>query len=387
MKQFSILSILFSLVVLASCGKGKATANDNSLEGLKAQLTEKQAAFDKLQTEIRDLQTKILALDSSAAASTKLLVQTMTVPRRDFAHFVEVQGTVVTEDPAFASSETGGRVLKMNVVEGQYVSRGHLIATVDMESLNKQMAELESGISLARDVFTRQENLWKQNIGSEIQYLTAKNNLEGLEKRKESLQFAMTKANVYAPISGTVEKVNTKQGEMSAPGMPIVTLVDYNNLKVKAELPETYIRNIRVGESFNVSLPALGVEVVARVNEIGRTVNPANRTFSIEAALPATPNLKPNLIAMVMVKDQEVKASAVVPTEMIMQDTDGSDFVYLSEGGRAKKTNVERSISYKQFTAIKSGLQGGESLITQGARQATDGNEVMVVGTDTTYVD
>ena len=378
-----IVFALASLIILASCGGGGGTKD---LAGLKSELAEKKAALKALMDEIKELEGQIAELDTTVQVEKKVLVTTTTVAAQTFEHFVDIQATVAAEDPGYASSETGGRITKLLVKEGQTVGKGQLIAVIDLETLEKSMDELNKGLELAQQVFERQENLWKQKIGSEVQYLQAKNQVEQLEKRKESLKFQMTKANVYAPIAGTIDRVMVKAGEMAGPGTPIVMIVNLSNLKVTAEIPENYLPAVKAGDAVKVTFPALGDSINTRIIEVGRMINPANRTFEIEIALPNARGLyKPNLVAVVQIRDYVATNAPVVMTELIMQDVEGQDYVYTTEsspeGLRAKKVYVQRGVAYGPSTEIKSGLKGGESILVEGARKASE-NDLLEVLND-----
>ena len=208
------------------------------LKGKKQLLSTKKSDLKALEAEIAQLKQEIAELDTTQRIITRKLVSTQIIGKKDFNRFVEIQGAVEASDVLMASSETGGRIVKLNVKEGQSVSKEQLIAKLDMESVNKQIAELETSLVLAKDVYTRQKRLWDQNIGSEMQYLQAKNNKEQLEKSLETIRYQLTKANVYAPISGVVDQVFSESGEVVAPGAPIVQILNMNRIKVVASVPE-----------------------------------------------------------------------------------------------------------------------------------------------------
>lgn len=374
---------IIALAFFASCGGEKKTSD---LEAMKQLLANKRAEAAAIQSEIRDLEDKIKELDTTIV-DDKISVTTLAISKKNFARYVDLQGTLATDDPGFASSETGGRIVRMHVKEGQVVSKGSLIASIDLGALEKSMDEIDNRIFLAREVFERQANLWKQNIGSEIQYLQAKNALDALLKSKETLKFQMTKADVYAPIAGTVDKVILKAGEMAGPGSPIVQIINLSTLKVLVDIPENYLKSVRVGANLQVEFPALGPGIVpAQVVEVARFINPANRTFQVKALLNNSGGLyKPNLLANVKFKEAEETAVVVVPTEYILQDVNGQDYVFVadkgSDGGSvAKKVYVTRGSNYMGESSIRSGLNGGESMIIEGARNVSENTNLDIIG-------
>ena len=372
---------ILTLISLVACG-GKKTETD--LDKLKQQLAEKRAQAAALQTEIVDLEAQVFKLDSSAQETATRIVTVLPAARKDFEHYTEVQGAVATAlDPSPASSETGGRVLQVFVREGQTVTAGQLIAKVDLEAVQKTLDQIQVTLNLARDVYQKQENLWKQQIGSEIQYLQAKNNVEALEKQMESVRFQLNKAEVHAPIAGTIEKVNTKAGELAAPGMPIVTIINYNQLTVKADVSESFLKNLHAGDVVDVDFPALGLKQSARVSEIGRFVNPSNRTFEVKVAVNAAGVLKPNVLANIKFRDAASKDVVLIPTQMISQDPTGQNYVYQrvkgADGDIAKKVIITTGESNGIETVVTTGLKGGEELIDKGARETSDGERIKVI--------
>ncbi|MCB0705438.1 MAG: efflux RND transporter periplasmic adaptor subunit [Saprospiraceae bacterium] len=301
----------------------------------------------------------------------------MTLAPTQFKHYVEIQGSVQTDDIVTVSSETGGRIIELAVQEGQAVNKGQLIARMDQESIKKQMAEVQISLDLANEVYERQKRLWEQNIGSEIQYLQAENNVNRLKKTLETLEYQFTKSSVYAPISGVVDMLIMKAGENTAPGSPIVQILNTRNVKVVANVPENYIQVVKKGETVAVQFPALDQERNARVSEVGRTINPGNRTFNIEIDLDnGSGLLKPNLLATVLINDYSVSDAIAVPIELVQQEVGGKSFVYVVEtkgkDQMARKVYVEPGRSYKGLIVIDSGLEGGETLILQGARGLSD---------------
>lgn len=301
------------------------------------------------------------------------MVTAQKVERKTFERFVDIQSNVESDDIVIASSETGGRLISVSVEEGAIVRKGQLIAKVDMESVNKQIDELNKSLELAADVYERQKRLWDQNIGSEMQYLQAKNSKERIEKTLETTKFQLTKANVYAPISGTVDMVFLKAGEMAAPGAPIAQIISIGSVKVVADVPEKYLKAIKRGELVTIKFPALDMETKAKVSLIGSTINPANRTFKVEVKVPNPKGLlKPNLLAGMLINDFIQKDVVVVPLELVQQEVSGRSYVYIKgeneEGAHAKKVIVETGESYEGEIIILSGLEGGEEIIVSGAR-------------------
>ncbi|MEM7105081.1 MAG: efflux RND transporter periplasmic adaptor subunit [Bacteroidota bacterium] len=379
-------NILFAFVILvfaASCGApDKEMASDNLVDKLKA-LAEKKEELKTLQTEIETLEGEIAQLDTTEKEVKLRLVTAMPITKKDFESYVEIQGAVRAFKGVNASSEMGGRILRLTVDEGSKVRKGQLIAKTDTEAIDKSEEELNTSLSLARDLYDRQKRLWDQNIGTEVQYVQAKNQVEQLEKKLETLNVQRSKANVYAPLSGTVERVFLKEGELAGPGTPIVHILGLSKVKVVADVSETYLRNVREGQMVRITVPALDIDRDAKVSMIGRTVNPQNRTFKVEVTLPNPGGeIKPNLLATMFVKDYEAKEALVLPTELIQQDLGGRDFVFLVEEGPehkvGKRVLIETGKSYNGETVIVDGLTGEESIVVKGSRDLSDGEGLQI---------
>ena len=380
----SLVTLFFLVVACQEEQKVDPNAIPEDLNGKKEFLKNKKAELRQLTSLIEKTEKEIDVLipDDQKA---RTLVTTTPVPVKDFQRFVEIQAAVEADDMVAASSETGGRILRMNFKEGNYIRKGQLIAKIDLEQIDKQIAELQTSMTLAKDVFERQERLWKQNIGSELQYLEAKNKVERLEKSLETIQFQQTKANVYAPISGVVEMVNLKQGEMASPGMPILQILNTSRVKVVADIPETYLGKIKRGETVTVKFPALNQEIKAKISQLGRTIDPANRTFEAEINLNNSKGIyKPNLLASMLLNDFKAKNVPVIPVEMVQQEVSGKDYVYIKtagdKGAIAKKVYVETGENYNGEIIIKSGLTGGDELILEGARGLAENQLIKTEG-------
>lgn len=381
MKKYIIFFTLTLLVV--ACGGG-----GDDLESKKNLLLEKKQDMDKLKAEIATLEKEIADLDPSFKTGNeqKTLVSVIPVARDTFQHFVEVQGKVETDNNVILSAETGGVVRSILVSEGQGVGAGQVLIQQDNNVLQKNVAELETSLNLAKTVYERQKSLWEQKIGTEIQYLEAQNQVQALESRLQTIQAQMAQSSVRAPFSGIVDEVYIKKGQMAAPGTQVLRLVSQSGLRVVAEVSESYLGKVKIGDKVLVEFPSLEVEKEANIVMIGQVINPDNRTFRIEVAVPNVKGLlKPDLIAKVKFQNYQKENTVVVPTNLLQRDKTG-DFVFIlvkGEDGKtdvAKKINVERGETYLNKTEILSGLNGDEKLIKDGFRDVANGSKIEIAG-------
>jgi len=368
----SLASMLLLALGVASCAADGLEAKKAELEALKGQLTE-------VTNQIKALEAELAAADPAFAAAAKkpLLITTVAARKGEFTHFVEVTGSVLSKKNVNISAETMGRILDIPAVEGMRVSKGQVIARIDAESIQQNVEEMENGLSLARTVFEKQERLWNQKIGTEIQYLEAKNRKEGLEKSLASMKSQLAKSVVRAPFNGTIETVRVKLGELVQPGSQMFQFVGESDLFIEADISESYISVLAKGDSVAITFPSIKKTINTKVSATGSIINPNNRTFKVEVFLPNLPEVKPNMISVLKIQDYKNSASVVIPAHLILADTKG-DYVFIVENGLAKKKYVTRGYSSGDETEIVSGLIGTELLVDKGFREVGDNFSVNV---------
>ncbi len=375
-----ILSLFTVAIIQQACSN---TKSDDSLEGKKSLLAEKKKEMAQLQASIDSLSAQIANLDPSLQIRPKY-VSTEEIKLSDFERFVDIQGNVIADESVNAVSEVGGRILRLTVKEGDAVRKGQIIATIDMESVDKVIAEIETSLTLARDIYERQQRLWSQGIGSEVQYLQAKNSVERLEKNLETTKFQLTKATIYAPISGVVDREMLKQGEVASPGMPIVLILNTNKLKVNADLPERYLTIAKKGLMLDLYYPALNLSGKGRIIQMARSIDPANRTLAIEIQpLDHQSQLKPNLLVEMRIPEINIKNVVQIGSENILQEVDGDQFVYIASNKEGKYYATKRYISTGEKTSgaviVTNGLSENELLVTTGTRNVSDGELLEII--------
>jgi len=375
MKNILALALLIGF---ASC----STNGGDDLESKKALLSEKKAELQALEQEINLLSKEIKDLEP-VRKKPATPVEVLEINPKDFTRFVEVQGRVEADDFVNVSSEIGGRITSLLVEEGDYVRKGQLLAATDLETVEKQIAEIETQLELANTVYERQKRLWDQNIGSEIQYLEAKTRMEGLEKSLETLESQISKKNIYAPIGGYVDREFLQEGETASPGMPIIQILNTAEIKVTADIQENFLSAIEKGDSVTVRFPALNLSIDETVTQLGRTIDLNNRTFEIQIKTSSrSGQLKPNLLAVIRFKDFQAEDIISVPLDAIHEEVNGNKFVYIvnEESGRftAKKSYVELGESNVNEVIIASGVRNGDRLITKGSKGISQGELVRI---------
>jgi len=380
MKRTIFIFFIFMLLAVG-CRKKETTGIPGTLEGKKELLTKKKQELMQLENLIRKLEQQIDSLQPGIKKRT--LVTVMEVKKDVFKRYTEVQGVVQSGEVVKVSSEIPGRLLNVFVENGDRVPKGKLLAKIDVSTLKKKMEELQTSLQLATEVYERQKRLWDKNIGSEIQYLRAKNNKERLEKGLESLRLQLQKANIYAPASGVIDRKSVEAGEMVAPGFPLMMILNTNRLKVTAGVPENYLPYVHKGDMVKIKFPALSKEMQGKISLTGSTIDPTNRTFAIEIKLNNSHNLlKPNLLAIVLINDYTKEDAIVIPAQLVQYEISGKAYVMVArkQNGEyiAKKVYVDTGQEYDGKTVIESGLQEGDLLIVDGARSVSDNEKIEI---------
>ncbi len=370
----SVQKLCVGILVFAA-----ACSPQDDVDKKKEKLKELKAEAQEIKLKINALEEEIIGEDSVFASEQdkSTLVSTLPLEKKTFVHHIEVRGSVESKKNIRISAETSGAVLGINVQEGDYVKKGTVLLRIEAETMRNNIAELRTSLELATTIYEKQANLWAQKIGTEVQYLQAKNNKESLERSLTTVQSQLAKAVVRAPFSGFVDQLDVRVGEMVMPGTPLLGIVSMDEMYVTADIAENYIGKIEQGDSITISFPTLGKEVRTRVSSLGRVINPQNRTFSLETRLPKnTDYLKPNQVAILKLKDYEKENAIVVPTNLVQSDSKG-DFVYLykTTNGKAtaEKVMIERGVTYENETEVLSGLTGNEVIIDKGFRDVSDG--------------
>jgi len=367
------MKYIFGLIIcvfFVACGAPEATWPED-LAGKQNMLTEKKNALKTINADIEKLEKELAKL-LPAKEEKKFAVNVKPLKKEVFTSYAKIQGAVMTDNVVMASSETGGRIVSMAINEGDYINAGQLIATMDAGTIEKQLDELTTRLDLAKTVFERQERLWNQKIGSELQFLEAKANVESIEKSMVTIKSQLAKKDVFAAISGYADRIFLKQGELASPGMPIIQILNTGQVKIVADVPESYLASVKRGDYVDIFFPALDKEMKKKVTMVGRSIDPSNRTFKIEMAT-GNPGgvLKPNLLAELNIVDKKIKDQVIIPLEVIQQEVTGKRFVYVvdesdPEMPRAKKVYIDTGDSYNNEIVVTEGLDGTESLVTAG---------------------
>ena len=367
--------ILISLVIfLAACSS--KVDNPGSDEEILKQISEYKVTIGELNKKINGLESQ---LSTNADKDGGIAVAVQVIKSEPFNHFIEVSGTAEAVNSAYISPEINGQVKEVLVTEGQTVQKGQLLIKLSSSVTENSINEVKTSLELARTVYEKQKQLWDKNIGSEMDYLQAKNNVESLESRLETLKSQLDMAELRAPISGIIDDIAVKKGEMASPGLQIIQLVNLESLYINADVSEAYITSVKEGEKVLLEFPSYPeISMEVPVYRIGNIIKEANRTFKLQLKIKNEGNLiKPNILAKIKINDYSVEESVLLPSIIIKQDMQGS-YVYTvdPENQTARKVYIETGRSYLDITSVASGLAPGDKVIVNGYNQVSTGTKV-----------
>jgi RND family efflux transporter MFP subunit len=384
MKHSLKLFTISLMMIAVACGDGNGSVDA------------KKKALADLKKQALDINAKIVALEKEVGGpdNVKSVLVTITpIVSQEFTHYIELQGKIESESVSYVTPRAGGgQVRQLFVKRGDLVKKGQLLLQLD-NSLIKQSAAaaaqnietLKAQASLAKAVYEKQKNLWEQNIGSEIQLMTAKTNADALSSQLKAAteQLGMAKdqlafTSIYSDVDGVAEEVNVKVGEFfQGPGQ--IKVVNTEHLKITAQVPENYAGKVKVGTDVNLFFPDAQKNLAAKVNVLGNVIDPLSRSFFIETKLPVDKSFRPNQLAQVKIKDYSKLNAISIPVNLLQND-DKNKFIYIAatENGKlvARKKVITVGEFYGNNIEILSGLVVGDAIITEGYQSLYDGQSI-----------
>ena len=389
MRNFIYLIVL--TVVLYACGSGEQQASmqdviaSNDLEEIKALKMEKAKQHKELERELAKLDSVIYAQDSNKRYPLITVVQ---AAEENFQHYLELQGDVKTKMNVLIYPEVAGTLVNVNVTEGDEVRKGQLLGTIDNGGMESQLAQMKTQLSLAKTTFERQKNLWDQEVGTEMQFLQSKTNYEAQQSAVKQMESNLAKYQLRAPFSGIIDDVMKDEGTVVSPGpgAEIFRIVNLSDMYVEVPVPEIYIDDITKGSPVKVYFPVLGDTINTKVRQTGNFIDPANRSFSVEVAVPnLNGRIKPNLTAKVQINDYKNDAAILIPQSIISENAEGEQYAYLATNidndsvATAQRTIITTGKTQGSYIEVLSGITPGQSIINEGARNVRDNQKVKII--------
>lgn len=373
MKKILFVAIV---LILSSCGSEKTN------EEINKEISEHKKEIVELNKKIKVLEEELVEEDDKAKKSIPVSVKKMIA--ETFHHYIEVNGTVEAVNAAYVSPEINGQVEAIYVKEGDRVKAGQKLFKLNAIIVENSIKELETALTLTTIVYEKQKRLYDKEIGSEIDYLTAKNNKESLESKLETLKSQLDMAEVKASFDGIIDDIFIEVGEMAMPGMMAMQLVNLNDLYVNADVSEAYLTKVKKGDMVRLEFPSYpGVQMEVPVFRTGNIVKSANRTFKVQLKVKNQNELiKPNVLALIKVNDFTAVDALSVPSIIIKEDLKGS-YLYVTNhksAASAKKVYVKIGKSYGSSTMITEGLNAGDNVIVEGYNLVSDGMLINIKG-------
>jgi len=366
----SLYLIASSVILLASCG-GSST---------KTNTTKTTEELTKLKKQRSDLDEKINKLEAQTGGPEKkaTAVSVIEVQPAPFNAYIEVQAQITGDQNVTATSQAPGVVKSVNVHVGQHVGKGQVLATLDAAAVEQQIKAQDAQLSFARTVYTKQQKLWAQNIGTEIQLLQAKANYEAASKQRAALVAQRAMYTVKSPISGIVDQVNLKPGDATQPGAPnAIRVVSFDQLKAQANLGENYLGKVKEGDPTKLVFPDLGDTIRTKLTYVARAVDPISRAFMVEIRLGNNKMLHPNMSCKMQIANYQNSNAIIVPVSVIQKTAEG-DMLYIADGGKAKAVVVTTGRNSNGMVEILSGLNAGDKVITEGFEELDNGEPISI---------
>lgn len=385
MNKFLIIAVLAATTVIASCGSSKKEEK-GKVTDLKVKLEQLKKDKVKLDADIRKLEDEIAKTDPNAGNSKALLVSVTPVTQQDFVHFIELQGRVDADNSVVVMPRgMPAQVKQVYVKRGDNVKKGKLLLKLDDAIMLEQLSGLKTQLAFAENIYNRQKNLWDQGIGTEVQLISAKNNVDGLNRQISTLKESWSTSFVYAPQSGLADEVNIKEGEVFNGYMgqlPQIRIINGGSMKVITDVPENYVSKVKKGTAVEIVVPDLNnTTIKSSVMFIGASINPNSRGFVTESRVPSSSGLKINQIALVRIRDYSSPNAFSVPVNVVQTDEKGK-YVYVAvkEGDvlKARKKMVNVGEVYNGMIEVKMGLTAADQIITEGHQNVYDGQRVTV---------
>lgn len=367
MKKILIVAIIPLLFACSAKDADKELSKEDQLKKYKSEFATLKKKISALEKEIR----------SESNTDEAVSVAVTEITNSKFEHFIQVTGNVEADKNITITPEANGNIISIDVVEGQKVRKGDVIGKLNTAQIQRNIDEAKTNLALATTVYQRQERLWEQKIGSEIEYLTAKSNKESLERKIEGLQAQKDMAIITAPFNGIIDEIHQKKGELAGPSIPFAQLVNIDQVYVEADVAETYLNYIKAGEKAELEFPAIDFRTSASIYRTSNIIDPGNRSFKVRVNLNNPGHkIKPNLISVLKIKDYEIDNAIVVPSIIVKKDFEGSYLYVAKKEGKklvANKTYIQISKTYNNLSLIESGVQLGDKIITEGYSQVVNG--------------
>ena len=381
MKNLILIITCFALV---SClNEEKSTTKDlivnENVVGLEQKRSRLVGQIEELRNELSLVTGALNRLDTT---KKRVMVSVLTVKPREFKHRISLQSIIKTDQNILLQPEIMGAVSSISVREGQNVKKGQILLRIDDGGLKQSIRLQKVQTALAKTIYERQERLWNEKIGSEIEYLQAKTNYESQNSQLAQLNKQLEKAVVRAPFTGKVDDIMVEVGQVVSPGvMPLLRIVSTQKMYVEADVPERYLTTVSKGTPVRVDIPVLSTSFDALISHRATHVSTENRTFRVTVDIDPNINVNPNLLSTLHIFDYINPQALLIPGSVISENASGKEFVFvINKNNQAQKVFIQTGYSENGMVEVIQGLEDGATIISEGARLVKENQPVQIIG-------
>jgi membrane fusion protein (multidrug efflux system) len=387
MKKLLIIVSLFLLIVTCKSEKkpsiSELIASDN-LKGLRTEKDAKTKTFNSLKIELNKINAAIATLDPNENLP---LITAINLSSEKFNHFIEFQASIKTRKNVLLYPEFNGILKKIYVKEGQKVKKGMLLAHIDDAGLRSQLEQLEIQTALSKTKLERIRRLWDQKIGAEINMLEAKTTYESKLKSIAQLKKQIEKTEIRAPFSGTIDEITANTGTNLMPGQtPVMRIVNLDEMYTESNVPERYLKSIKIGTEAIIEIPMLGREYKSTIRQTGSFINPNNRSFRVEAPLVNSDNMtKPNLTSKLKILDYSNQEAILIPLRIIKENAKSESYVYRLKSDQKEGVYLTERVFLKlgkktqDRVEVLEGLNVGDLIVDEGSSIVENNQRVKTI--------
>ena len=382
MKKIFILALIVSILSCENNSTLQSVLASNDIEQIKLKIKEIAASKQDFVNKLQIIDNKLEELNTNPQLP---IIETITINAAEFNHYIQVQGSVKSDELVNIFPEFSGIVKNIFIKSGDVVKKGQPLIKIDDGGLKEQLSQLEIGFELTKTTFERQKRLWDQNIGSEIKFLETKSMFEAKKQGINQLKKQIKKTLIEAPFSGTIDNVIAKKGEVVYPGVSnLMMLLNLDNLYIESNVPEKYIASINKGNKAIVHFPLLNKTINTTVRQSGNYINPINRTFKIELDIEKNNlNIKPNLNSKVNINNYTNKKALMINQNLISIDSNNKEYVYKVSNKNNKnyvsKTTITTGKNDGVNVEVLSGISSGDKIVSEGMRKLVDNARVKII--------
>lgn len=358
-----LIYLIIPAMILASCGENSGNKADELV---------------KLKKQKAEIEAKIKELEAGKATTGKVTpVTVLEMQPTEFNGNIEVQSAIAGDEDIMATTQAPGIVKKVYVRAGQTVKAGQLLVQLDVSTVDRQIEALSPQLALTKSLYEKQQNLWAQNIGTEVQLMGARTNYEGIQKQIAALKAQRDVYRIVSPINGSVDELNVKEGEMAAPGMSGVRVVSYDKLKAEAKLGENYLGKVKEGDPVTLIFPSAGDSIKTKISYVAKSVEVSSRSFLVYVHLNNSAKLHPNMSCIMKIANYTNKSALVIPVALLQKTSEG-EVVYVAENNTAKAVVVKTGRTSNGLVEVLEGLNAGDKVIMAGHEDMENGQRILI---------